>query len=130
MIIGERLRTLREALNLSRVDIEKRTGSPRCYIPRVEHGHTVPSVETLEKLALGLEVPLYRFFYDGADPKTPEMAKSAKKMPKRAAKLWGSNGKDSRLLTQFCRIFSCMNDNDRLLLLHMARRLSNQRGSA
>ncbi len=47
MIIGDRLRELREAKNLSQEDIEKRTGLLRCYISRVENGHTVPAIETL-----------------------------------------------------------------------------------
>ncbi len=68
MIIGERFRTLREQKNLSQGDIESRTGLLRCYISRVENGHTVPSVETLEKMARALEVPLYQLFYDGEQP--------------------------------------------------------------
>jgi transcriptional regulator with XRE-family HTH domain len=60
MVIGDRLRTLREAQDLSQGDIEKRTGLLRCYLSRVENGHTVPSVETLEKFARALELPLYR----------------------------------------------------------------------
>lgn len=51
MIIGERLRALREHKNLSHGHIEKRTGLLRCYISRVENGHTVPSIETLEKMS-------------------------------------------------------------------------------
>ena len=51
MMIGERLRLLREEQKLSQGDIEKRTGLLRCYISRVENGHTVPAIETLEKLA-------------------------------------------------------------------------------
>ncbi len=65
MIIGERLRVVREEKNLSQGDVEKRTGLLRCYISRVENGHTVPSVETLEKLARALEIPLYKLFYQG-----------------------------------------------------------------
>jgi hypothetical protein len=34
MVIGERLRALREQKNLSQGDIEKRTGLLRCYISR------------------------------------------------------------------------------------------------
>jgi transcriptional regulator with XRE-family HTH domain len=52
MVIGDRLRQLREEKKLSQGDIEKRTGLFRCYTSRVENNHTVPSVETLEKLAL------------------------------------------------------------------------------
>jgi transcriptional regulator with XRE-family HTH domain len=70
LMIGERLRTIRESKNLSQGDIEKRTGMLRCYTSRVENGHTVPSIETLAKYAQALDVPLYQIFYDGeAEPK-------------------------------------------------------------
>src|SRR5213075_941361 len=68
MVICDRLRALREEKKLSQGDIEKRTGLLRCYISRVENGHTVPTVETLEKMARALEVPLYKLFYDGEAP--------------------------------------------------------------
>ena len=68
MIIADRLRELREAKTLSQGDIEKRTGLLRCYVSRVENGHTVPAIETLEKLARALECPLYQLFYDGEEP--------------------------------------------------------------
>src|SRR5215470_3686435 len=63
MVIAERLRELREVKKLSQGEIEKRTGLLRCYISRVENGHTVPAIETLEKLARALEVPMYQLFY-------------------------------------------------------------------
>src|SRR5579863_6222062 len=65
VVIGQRLRVLREEKKLSQGDIEKKTGLLRCYVSRVENGHTVPAVETLEKFARALEVPLYQLFYDG-----------------------------------------------------------------
>ena len=65
MIIGERLRELRVQKNFTQGEVESRTGLLRCYISRVEHGHTVPSVVTLEKFARALEVPIYQLFYDG-----------------------------------------------------------------
>ncbi len=68
MIVGERLRALREERNFSQGEIEKRTGLLRCYISRVENGHTVPAVETLEKFARALEVPMYQLLYDGEKP--------------------------------------------------------------
>ena len=71
MVIADRLRALREAKNLSQGDVEKRTGLLRCYISRVENGHTVPAIETLEKLARAMEVPLYQLFYDGEEPPAP-----------------------------------------------------------
>ena len=68
MIIGECLRELRERKNFSQGDIEEKTGLPRCYVSRVENGHTVPAVDTLEKFARALEVPMYQPFYDGEEP--------------------------------------------------------------
>jgi DNA-binding XRE family transcriptional regulator len=63
MVIGDRLRTLREHKKFSQGEIEKRTGLLRCYLSRVEDGHTVPAIHTLEKLAKALEVPIYQLFY-------------------------------------------------------------------
>jgi transcriptional regulator with XRE-family HTH domain len=68
MIIGDRLKELRDGKNLSQGDIENRTGLLRSYISRVENGQTVPTIETLEKLARALEVPLYQLFYEGDEP--------------------------------------------------------------
>jgi transcriptional regulator with XRE-family HTH domain len=68
MTIGDRLRALREERKLSQGDIEKRTGLGRPYISRVENNHSVPSIETMEKWARALEVPMYRIFYDGDEP--------------------------------------------------------------
>ena len=73
LMIGERLRSIRESKNLSQGDIEKRTGMLRCYTSRVENGHTVPSIETLAKYAQALEIPLYQLFYDGEE--TPKKIK-------------------------------------------------------
>jgi transcriptional regulator with XRE-family HTH domain len=67
LMIGERLRTIRESKNLSQGDIEKRTGLIRCYTSRVENGHTVPSIDTLQKYAQALEIPLYQLFYDSEE---------------------------------------------------------------
>src|SRR5271169_4622247 len=92
MAIGDRLREMRVAKKLSQGDIEKRTGLLRCYISRVENGHTVPAIETLEELARALEVPLYQLFYDGEEP--PVLPN----LPKRKTAddiAWGSKGKDA-----------------------------------
>ena len=64
MLMADRLRALRQQKKLSQGDIEKRSVLLRCYISRVENGHTVPAVETLEKLARAMDVPLYQLFYD------------------------------------------------------------------
>jgi transcriptional regulator with XRE-family HTH domain len=124
MIIGDRLRALREEKKFSQGDIEKRTGLLRCYISRVENGHTVPAIETLEKLARALEIPMYQLFYDGEEPpKLPNL-------PKRKSAddiVWGSKGKDARLLAKFCRLFSRMEDGDRGLIMFMAQKMTKRK---
>src|SRR5882762_5887435 len=102
MIIGERLRALREEKKFSQGEVEKRTGLHCAYISRVENGHTVPAVETLEKFARALEVPVYRLFYDGDKP--PELPN----LPKRrngSDVVWGSKPKEARMVAKFCQLF-------------------------
>jgi len=121
MILADRLRSLRENRHLSQGDIEKRTGLLRCYISRVENGHTVPAIETLEKLAHAMEVPLYEIFYDGQGPPKPL------NIPKHAGAneiAWGSSGKDARLLGNFRRLLGRIKEADRKLLLHMAQKMA------
>ena len=77
MVIGEKLKALRAQKKLSQGDIEHRTGLLRCYVSRVENGHTVPSVDTLEKMARALEVPMYRLFTDDANVKKPNIPATA-----------------------------------------------------
>jgi transcriptional regulator with XRE-family HTH domain len=109
MVIGTRLRDLREAKALTQADIEKRTGLSRPYVSRVENGHTVPSIGTLEMWARALGVPLYVILYDGEEP---PMAR-----PLERAGLWGSKGKDTRLLRKFRKALARVDDADRALLL-------------
>ena len=121
MVIAERLRALREQKQLSQGDIEKRTGLLRCYISRVENGHTVPAIETLEKLARAMEVPMYQLFYDGDEP--PQLPD----LPKRNSRedsAWGSAGKDRRLLNRFRSLLRRVDEADRTLLLHMAQKMA------
>jgi len=123
MIIGDRLRDLREEKKLSQGDIEKRTGLLRCYISRVENGHTIPAIETLEKMARALEVPLYQFFYEGEEPpQVPTLFKQ--KSPDEGA--WGSSGKNARFLSKLRRVLGRVNEGDRKLILHMAQKMANR----
>jgi transcriptional regulator with XRE-family HTH domain len=124
MVIGDRLRALREEKKFSQGEIEKRTGMLRCYISRVECGHTIPAVETLEKFARALEVPMYQLFYDGEEPpKLPNLPKR-----KTADNLaWGSKGRDARLLAQFCRLFSRMEKSDLGMVLSMAQKMARRK---
>jgi transcriptional regulator with XRE-family HTH domain len=125
MIISDRLRQLREDKKLSQGDIEKRTGLLRCYISRVENGHTVPAIETLEKLARALEVPLYQLFYDGEEPpKLPNLLK--RKSSDEIA--WGSSGKNGIYLHKLVKCLSKTTDSDRKLLLSMAQKMAGGQG--
>jgi transcriptional regulator with XRE-family HTH domain len=126
MIIGDRLREMREAKKLSQGAIQKRTGLFRCYISRVENGHTVPAIETLEKLARAMDVPLYHIFYDGEEPPhLPDLLK--RKSPGDGA--WGNAGKDARYLSKFRRLLSKTKEEDRKLLLHIAQKMARHRKS-
>jgi transcriptional regulator with XRE-family HTH domain len=121
MIIGDRLRALREEKKLSQGDIEKRTGLLRCYISRVENGHTVPAIETLEKMARAFEVPMYELFYDGEEPpKLPSLPnrKSSDDMA------WGSSGKDARYLSKLRRLLGKSDEQHRKLILLMAQKMA------
>jgi len=126
MIIGDRLRGLREQKKFSQGEIEKRTGLLRCYISRVENGHTVPAVETLEKFARALEVPLYQLFYDGEEP--PRLPQLAKRRAGSAA-AWGDSGKDARTLAKFRQLLSKAGEEDRRLLLFMAKKMIKKKAS-
>src|SRR6267142_2768448 len=122
MIIGDRLRALREEKNLSQGDIENRTGLLRCYISRVENGHTVPAIETLEKMARAFEVPMYQLFYDGEEPpKLPNLPKGNANED-----LWGSSGKNARFLNKLRRLLGKADENDRKLVLHMAQKMAHR----
>jgi transcriptional regulator with XRE-family HTH domain len=125
MVIGDRLRQLREEKSFSQGDIEKRTGLLRCYISRVENGHTVPAIETLEKLARALEIPMYQFFYEGDEPpKLPNLAKR-----KTADDIvWGSSGRQARYLHKLRKCLAKADEGDRKLIMAMARKVANGRG--
>src|SRR3954451_17617027 len=124
MIIGYRLRAFREAKKLSQGDIERRTGLLRSYVSRVENGHTVPSIETLEKLARALEIPLYQLFHDGDE--RPDRPKFFERSKKSRLAVTLSNRED-RLVSEFRALFAVMEDADRWLLLHMAEQIARTR---
>jgi transcriptional regulator with XRE-family HTH domain len=119
MVIGERLKELRKEKQISQGDVEKRTGLLRCYISRVENGHTVPAIDTLEKMARALEVPMYRLFTDEDKVEKPDIS---------FAKAESARGtKQDSQLRPFAKALSRMNDKDQRLLLHMASKMANRR---
>jgi transcriptional regulator with XRE-family HTH domain len=119
MVIGENLKVLRAQKNLSQGDIEKRTGLLRCYISRVENGHTVPSVDTLEKMARALEVPMYRLVADEEHVKKPNI-------PAEITRSQAANSKQEGVLRSFAKLFSRMDEKSRGLLIHMASKMANR----
>jgi transcriptional regulator with XRE-family HTH domain len=120
MLVGQRLRELRKSKDFSQGDLEKRTGLLRYYTSRVENGHTVPSIETLEKYAKALEIPVYKFFYDSDDP-----PKKLKLFPESAEK-WGTKGEEWSESRTFAKLLAKMNERDRTLLLGLAQRMSSR----
>jgi transcriptional regulator with XRE-family HTH domain len=119
MEIGEKLKAIREQKALSQGDIEKRTGLFRCYISRVENGHTIPAIETIEKLAHAMEIPLYALFYE-AEPAPPHSLKPADTG-------WGSSRRDARMFDRFRKLMGRMNPGNQTLLLHLAQKMAQKK---
>jgi transcriptional regulator with XRE-family HTH domain len=111
--LGTRIRTAREEKKFSQGDLEQRTGMLRCYISRVENGHTVPSIETLEKIARALDMKLYQLLYYEKESAEEMVPKSG----------WGSFGKEARLLNKFRQLLPRITQSNRELLLFMASKL-------
>ena len=109
MQIGQRLKTLREEKNFSQGDIEKSTGLLRCYLSRVENGHTVPSLETLQKIASALDISLSHFFSED---------------PVRDVSGISLSEEEIRFLTQVQRYAANLTESDRRLLLAMVRKFA------
>lgn len=122
MLIGERIRALREAKGLTQGDIEERSGLLRCYTSRVENGHTVPSLETIEKIARALDIPLYQVFYDGEKPPQvePLVTDGRRKLP------FGRSETDARFIQSLLRIVEAMDTASRKRLLKVAREISQE----
>lgn len=124
MLIGHRLRELRLKKNLSQTDVEERSGMQRAYISQIENNHKTPTVETLEKFARALEVPMYRFFHEGDKPPEPPIHPHI--IAEESAILWGSEGEDARYLGRLRRQLSKLDENDRLLILRLTRKFARR----
>ncbi len=125
MLIGERIRQLREQKGFSQGDIEKASGLLRCYISRVEHGHTVPSLDTLERFAAALDIPLYRLFYSGESaPPLPNL--SQRKTLEELAEEDGDVGSEARFLLKIRTLLDRMIEPDRSFLLDFAKKLATR----
>jgi transcriptional regulator with XRE-family HTH domain len=124
MVIGDRLRELREAKELSQGDIEKRTGLLRCYISRVENNHTVPAVNTLEKLARALEVPMYQLFHAG---EASSDVRGSKMEDHDDHDNWGMTGRDREYVSILQKALGKMTPRDRNLLLHVMQKVAKRK---
>ncbi|HEU4416974.1 MAG TPA: helix-turn-helix transcriptional regulator [Candidatus Angelobacter sp.] len=111
MNIGETIRSYRLQKGMSQGDIEKRTGLLRCYLSRVENGHTIPSLDTLSKIAGAMELPLGQFFTDHLSNG------NAKNLPPLTED-------EVRFLTQIRRYSLNLNDSDRKLVLAMVKKMA------
>jgi transcriptional regulator with XRE-family HTH domain len=120
MVISDRLRAIREQKDLSQGDIEERTGLKRCYVSRVENGHTVPSIETLQKLARALEIPMYQLFYDGEAPPEPPSLPPGMSAD---SDEWGSSGEPARFFRRLRQVLARLSDGDRKLIMYMTSHL-------
>jgi transcriptional regulator with XRE-family HTH domain len=110
MKIGTTIRAFRLQKGLSQGDIEKKTGLLRCYLSRVENGHTVPSLDTLSKIAVALDLPISQFFADDALGRQLNTQKLS--------------DEELRFLTQIRRYSSNLNESDRKLLLAMVKKFA------
>jgi transcriptional regulator with XRE-family HTH domain len=111
MNIGETIRNLRLQKGMSQGDIEKRTGLLRCYLSRVENSHTIPSLDTLAKIAGAMDIPLAHFFAEGTVPE------AGRNLPQLSED-------EVRFLTQVRRYASSLNDSDRKLVLAMVKKMA------
>src|SRR3954470_2087842 len=117
MNIGETIRNFRLQKGMSQGDIEKRTGLLRCYLSRVENGHTIPSLDTLAKIASSMDLPLGQFFADSAH----ENGGSARAVPQLTED-------EVRFLTQIRRYSPNLNESDRKLVLAMVKKMAASSG--
>jgi transcriptional regulator with XRE-family HTH domain len=111
MNIGETIRSFRLQRGMSQGDIEKRTGLLRCYLSRVENGHTIPSLDTLSKIAVAMETPLSQFFSESGH------TNGAKNLPQ-------LSDDEVRFLSQIRRYSVSLNDSDRKLVLAMVKKMA------
>jgi transcriptional regulator with XRE-family HTH domain len=123
MIIGERLREIRKLKGLSQADLEQRTGLLGCYISRIENGHMIPAIDTLERLAKGLEVPLYQLFYDAEAP--PELP-APSDGEKNNLDEWTAHGKQAWVWQRLRTLLGQMDQGDRNLLLCLAQKVASR----
>lgn len=96
----------------------------RCYISRVENGHTIPSIETLERIGSALDIPLYQLFYEGDEP--PPLPNLSKRKTTEELVLDEESQRELRFFEKVKRLLGRINERDRQLLLYMAQKLASR----
>jgi transcriptional regulator with XRE-family HTH domain len=124
MDVGDRLKQFRESKGLTQSEMEERTGLLRGYISRVENGHTVPTLDTLERFARALDVPLYQVLYEGEKPPR------ALKTQGEDMDDWASQGKGRRIFSKLQKAIRKMSVPDRALLLYIAAKIVGKKSRA
>jgi transcriptional regulator with XRE-family HTH domain len=124
MDVGDRLKQFRESKGLTQSEMEERTGLLRGYISRVENGHTVPTLDTLERFARALDVPLYQVLYEGEKPPR------ALKTQGDDMDDWASQGKGRRIFSKLQKAIRKMSVPDRALLLYIAAKIVGKKSRA
>ncbi len=119
MMVGERLRAIREYKRMSQGDVERRTGLLRCYLSRCENGHTVPTVETLEKWARALGVSMAQLFVGDGESAPRDMLP-----PRPKGRATGFGPAEQRELRKIVETVAKVKPRDRRLLLLFARKLA------
>jgi transcriptional regulator with XRE-family HTH domain len=119
MVIGDKLKKLREERNMTQGDVFEKTGLLRVYLSRLENGRTTPSVDTLEKLAAAYEIPMYQLFVEeGTRVEKPDIPGVKFGRPKNPSK------QQDKELRQFAKAWSRMNERQRMLLYQLAAKLA------
>jgi transcriptional regulator with XRE-family HTH domain len=113
--IGEVIRSYRGQRGLSQGDIQRSTGLLRCYLSRVENGHTVPSLETLAKIAKSMDIGLADFFPGTETPRDRE-----------TQRILGELSEDEvRFLSEIKRCSTTLCEDDKRLVLAMIRKMAS-----
>jgi len=125
MVIGSRLKELRKEKNLTQRDMEESMGLARCYVSRVEHGNTVPSLETLHRFAAALSIPLHEIFYAPNEPSQMPLTDTRRSLQALAGEP-GPAGAEARWLLQLEEVAERLSEQDRMWLLDLARKLGRR----
>ncbi|MGA2991252.1 MAG: helix-turn-helix transcriptional regulator [Candidatus Korobacteraceae bacterium] len=111
MNIGETIRRFRLQRGMSQGDIEKSTGLLRCYLSRVENGHTIPSLETLGRITSAMGTSLGELLADSSGEPGSRVELQLREQ-------------ESRFLNSVRRYSPQLNDSDKKLIVAMVKKMA------